>query len=143
MNKNVMLLAIKDLKDILIQIERKNKISESDCIKLEKEINSFLSNLSSYKLRFSVKNNKLFSAIQFAFNMIKHEKRIYEIKKIQPGGISFPITFPMQIPCSKVYWINVNNFKLDFKWKKQYENYLSKLNKKRIINTLKELEQIL
>lgn len=143
MNKNVILLAIKDLKDILNQIEMKTQISEIDYIKLEKEINSFLSNLSSYKLRYNVKNNKLFSAFQYAFNLIKHEKRVSEIKKIKTGGLTFPTAFSLNIPCNKVYWIDIKKIKPTASWERQYKNYIMKLNGKQIIDTLNELEPML
>ncbi len=143
MNKNVLMLAINDLKNILNQIESNTKILEEDYIRLDKEINSFLCNLSSYKLRNTVKKDKLFSALQYAFNMIKHEKRVFKVETVKTGGIAFPIRFPMEIPCNKVYWIDVKKLKPNSNWETQYKNYLFKLNEKQIIDTLKELELIL
>ena len=50
MNEQVLLCAIQDLKKVLNKIENTDNYIEEDRIRLEKEVNSFLANLSVYRL---------------------------------------------------------------------------------------------
>lgn len=143
MNRDVIIYAIKDLKCIINEIESRASIHEEDYIKLEKEINSFLSNLSAYKFRNIKDNDILLSGLQHAFNLMKHERSLITVKKIQKGGISFPIVFPFKIPCNIVYWIDISNIEPDKRFIKQHTNYLETLNNKRIIETIEQLEKII
>ena len=58
MNEQVLLCAIQDLKKVLNKIENTDNYIEEDRIRLEKEVNSFLANLSAYRLHNKL-NNKL------------------------------------------------------------------------------------
>ena len=58
MNEQVLLRAIQDLKKVLNKIENTDNYVEEDRIRLEKEIISFLANLSVYRLHNKL-NNKL------------------------------------------------------------------------------------
>lgn len=142
MNEQVLLCAIQDLKEILNKIENTDNYIEEDWIKLEKEIISFLANLSRYRLHSKI-NNELLSGLQFAFNLTKHEKTIISIKNIEEGGISFPIEFPIEFPCNRVYWLDINGLDIKFKYENQYENYLKFLSNKRIINTVEKIEKLI
>ena len=102
MNEQVLLCAIQDLKEILNKIENTDNYIEKDWIRLEKEMISFLANLSRYRLHSKI-NNELLSGLQFAFNLTKHEKTIISIKNIEEGGFSFSIEFPIEFPCNRVY----------------------------------------
>lgn len=143
MNRDVIIYAIKDLKNIINEIESRDVIYSEDYIQLEKEINSFLSNLSAYKFRNIEKNNDLLSGFQYAFNLIKHEKTLVTVKNVQRGGVSFPISFPFAIPCNTIYWIDISSVEPDERFINQYNNYLKRINNKRIIKTIEELEKIL
>ena len=142
MNEQVLLCAIQDLKEILNKIENTDNYIEEDWIKLEKEIISFLANLSRYRLHSKI-NNELLSGLQFAFNLTKHEKTIISIKNIEEGGISFPIEFPIEFSCNRVYWLDINGLDIKFKYENQYENYLKFLSNKRIINTVEKIEKLI
>lgn len=120
MNRDVIIYAIKDLKNIINDIESRDNIYEEDYIKLEKEINSFLSSLSAYKFCNIKDNNVLLSGLQYAFNLMKHKNSLLTVKKIQRGGISFPLTFSFIIPCNRIYWIDISNFEPDGRFLKQY-----------------------
>lgn len=143
MNANVIMCAINDLKTIINEIESKATISDKECTKLEKEINSLLVNLSSYKVHNNIKDDKLLSALQYAFNLVKHEKRIMTVKKVKKGGFHFPISFPFSSPCNEIYWTDVRNIIPDSKFMHQYTNYINELNNKQIIDTIEKLEKIL
>lgn len=143
MNRDVIIYAIKDLKNIINKLESRETIFEEDYIKLEKEINSFLCNLSAYKFRNIKKYNILLSGFQYAFNLMKHEKRLTTVKKVKQGGFTFPIDFPLNIPNNKIYWIDVKNIKPDKNFINQYNCYLKSLNNHRIINTITDLEKII
>lgn len=143
MNRDVVLYAIKDLKTVINEIESRAAIYEEDYIKLEKELNSFLSNLSAYRFRNIKSNNNLLSGFQYAFNLMKHNKKLVTVKNVQRGGISLPMTLPFTIPCSTIYWLDISSIKPDKQFIKQYNNYLKELNNKRIIETIEELEKII
>lgn len=142
MNEQVLLCAIQDLKEILNKIENTDNYIEKDWIRLEKEMISFLANLSRYRLHSKI-NNELLSGLQFAFNLTKHEKTIISIKNIEEGGFSFPIEFPIEFPCNRVYWLDINCLDIKVKYEKQYENYLKFLSRKRIINTVEKIEKLI
>lgn len=140
MNIEVLRCAINDLKEIIISIENKDSIKKCEYVKLEKEVHSFLSNLSSYKFHCNIKSNKLLSAFQYAFNMTKHEKKVAKVDIVNKGGFSFPISFPFSIPSNEIFWVNVDSLKPEVEYKNQYNNYRCELADKRIIETLKRLE---
>lgn len=141
MNEQVLLCAIQDLKKVLNKIENTDNYIKEDRIRLEKEVNSFLANLSAYRLHNKL-NNKLLSGLQFAYNLTKHEKNIISIKDIKEGGITFPIKFPLEIPCNQVFWIDISDLDIKSKYDNQYKNYLKKLSNKRIINTIEKVEKL-
>ncbi|HJJ16498.1 MAG TPA: hypothetical protein OIM63_00170 [Bacilli bacterium] len=145
MNKEVILLAIDDVLKIIYEIEDKNKIEEIDNNKLEKEINSLLVNLSSYKIRNIKYSNEFLSAFQYAFNLVKHEKSIVTIKQVRKRGITLPMKMPFCIGTfTRVYWLDLSNKPLkNKKYINQYNNYLTYLNNKDIKETLNELKKML
>lgn len=142
MNEQVLLCAIQDLKEILNKIENTDNYIEEDWIRLEKEIISFLANLSRYRLDNKM-NNDLLSGLQFAFNLTKHENTILSIKNVEEGGFTFSIEFPLESPCNRVYWLDITSLDIKFKYKNQYENYLNFLSNKRIINTVVQIEKLI
>ena len=143
MNRDVVMLAIKDLKEIISIIESKAVIKKSDNVKLEKELNSFLSNFSSYKIRNIKGHSQFLSGFQYAFNLMKHNKKVVTVKRLKKGGVCFPISFPLVIPCNEIYWIDAKNIVYKEKFENQYDNYLKKFSTKRIIETLDKLEKVI
>lgn len=143
MNIEVLSCAINELKQVINNIETKATITSEDYIVLEKELNSFLVNLSAYKIRNIKKGNDLLIGFQYAFNLIKHEKKIVTTKKVIKGGFTFPISFPLESPCNEIYWIDVSNIKPKKNFAYQHYVYLETLNNKRIIETIKKLEKVL
>ena len=93
MNKEVLMCAINDLKIVINNIENKAKTTDEDYIILEKELNSFLVNLSAYKIRNIKQGDCLLSGFQYAFNLIKHEKKLVTIKKLLGEGFHFLLAF--------------------------------------------------
>ena len=142
MNEQVLLCAIQDLKKVLNKIENTDNYIEADRVTLEKEINSFLANLSKYRLHNKM-NNELLSGLQFAFNLTKHEKSIISIKTIEEGGVTFPIEFPIEFPCNRVFWLDINGLDIKAKYNNQYENYLNNLSNERIINAIEKVEKLI
>lgn len=142
MNEQVLLCAIQDLKKVLNKIENTDNYIEEDCIRLEKEVNSFLANLSAYRLHNKL-NNKLLSGLQFAYNLTKHEETIISVKDIEDGGFTFPIEIPFEIPCNQVFWIDISDLDIKVEYENQYKNYLKKLSNKRIINTVEKVEKLI
>ena len=143
MTREVVKLAIKDLKKIINDIESKSIIIEEENIKLEKEIHSFLSSLSAYKVRNIKRGNDLLSGFQRAFNLVKHNKKIITIKQITKGGLTFPATFPLEIFSNRVFWIDASNLTPDPGFESQHYNYIQNLSNKRMIETLNKLEKII
>lgn len=143
MNRDVVKLAISDFKDIISIMENKAVIEKSDNVKLEKELNSFLANLSCYKVRNIKGHSEFLSGFQYAFNLSKHNKRIVTVKQVREGGFGFPINFPLEIPYNELYWIDARNIAYEEKFEKQRNNYLNSLNNMRIMKTLEELEKII
>lgn len=80
MNEQVSLCTIQDLKEALNKIENTDDYIEGNLIRLEKEIITFLANLSRYRLHSKI-NNELLSGLQFAYNLIKHEEIIISVKR--------------------------------------------------------------
>lgn len=142
MNEQILLCAIQDLKEVLTKIENTDIYIKEDWIRLEKEIISFLANLSRYRL-YNKMNNDLLSGLQFAFNLTKHENTILSIKNVEDGCFTFPIEFPIEFPCNRVYWLDITGLDIKFKYKNQYENYLKFLSNKRIINTVAQIEKLI
>lgn len=88
----------------------------------------------------SEEDKGLVSAFRFANNSLKHNKTLIEITQ-QTGGLRFPIRFPVRFPARMICWkhIECDNEKN----KNQHKNYLNYLYGKSVVETCKQVIDIL
>lgn len=91
------------------------------------------------RVEISEEDKKIISAFRFANNTLKHDKALLEITE-QTGGFSFPFSFPLEIPAKKVCWKDIED---NGKYESQYKNYNNYLYGKPIIETCKQIIDVL
>lgn len=99
-----------------------------------------------YAARIEVReqDKEIVSAFRFANNCLKHS---IEMKRIteEVGGLEFPIDcpieFPIEFPEMEVIWSIVDDG--DKRWENQRNNYIKLLEGKNVIETCKEVIEIL
>ncbi len=69
--------------------------------------------------------------LKHAYNLMKHNMNFYKIHK-EEGGITFPITFPLEIPKIEVVWDTLTE-DVNGKFKNQEKNYKTYLEGKSVI----------
>ena len=76
MNEQILLCAIQDLKEVLTKIENTDNYIEEDWIRLEKEIISFLANLSRYRLHNKMNNDYIESISDDSSDNVETAKKM-------------------------------------------------------------------
>lgn len=55
----------------------------------------------------AIEGNSFFQAIQYAFNLLKHNPRIATLAKLEPGkGMAFPFSGPIVFTETEIIWIS-------------------------------------
>ena len=82
---------------------------------------------------------KYISAFRFANNTLKHDSNLFEFTE-QTGGFSFPMSFPLEIENKEIRWKTLNN---NGGYESQHENYKEYLEGKIVVDTCKEIIELL
>ena len=87
----------------------------------------------------SEENKKIISAFRFANNALKHNLNLYELT-VQTGGLDFPIEFPVSVETKVIKWKELED---SGRYKNQYDNYVTYLQGKAVVESCKMVINIL
>jgi len=142
---NILYAMIESFKNMQEEIHRVLNLSsftEEENNKLFLSVGTCLHSILDYadRVKIEKKDEKLVSAFRYANNSLKHCIEVKDITK-QNGGFTFPIEFPLVIAKKEVVWSIIDNGGEDKK--NQRNNYKKLLEEKEIIETCKNVIEIL
>ncbi|MCF6461507.1 hypothetical protein [Clostridium sp. Cult3] len=78
-------------------------------------------------------NGQVLSGLRYAYNLMKHNMDFYTIHR-EEGGMSFPISFPLDIPEITINWKTLNK-DMESGYESQIRNYKKCIQGKTILET--------
>lgn len=89
----------------------------------------------TYEKKLDKGDISFFSGLRYANNKLKHDPAVIQIYE-RTGGFSFPIKFPLTIEKIRFKWkIGIEE---DTKYRNQYNNYITYIDRKEITNVSQE-----